>query len=243
MECKFDTFESEITTRINKALSQSEFRQLESNEWSELYIKFFLNIYLQICDIPGIRYVSHPNKTFEPITLHVDPQQQKQDTPQVIHSISTLFLKSVFEFKSYRMIEASQKCTLKMPNIFPLVNSTSQFAHQSKVLNSFVSNKLLHYYVVADHAAYHYLQFMAHGDADYQHNKIKNRPSNVKPGNVKHCHDIVTLAPNKYISKFLQSHSTLDVEDLEVSKSHINLRYGELFQSKSEDDEDSDTDQ
>lgn len=235
----YDTFEHIVNERIGKTLNHHEFKTLENNEWSEIYIKYFLSMYAQICDLPGFRYHKHDLKTIEPVTLHVDHTQNKAEDPVMLHSISIPFLKWLFNSRCYKSANNSFRCGLKMPSVFPLINNFKEIQNTSnvKLLNSFVSNKLLLYYVYADHAAYHYLQFKATGNADYDHKNIINRPSNIKPNNVKHCHDIITYNPSKTLSKYLQAHDVLKIDSQEHSKSYMDKSYSDLF-DQSDDDSD-----
>lgn len=241
MDDTYDTFESLMMDRINKSLNQDEFSQLETNTWDDLYIKFFMSIYAQICDLPGFSYVRHNQKTIEPITIHVDPKQRRESKPVVLHSVSIPFLKWIFNSKCYKTADNVFRCTFKMPSIFPLVNSITETYTQSnsRILNGFVSKQLILYYVFADHAAYHYHKFMDTGNADYNHLCIMKRTSTIKTNEIKYCHDIITYSANKRIVKYLQPHDTLKVEDQEVNNSYMNIRYGDLFDQSDDESLDS----
>lgn len=237
----YDTFENKIMERINRSLNENEFEQLNSNEWDDLYVKYFLNLYAQMCNLPGFIYMKHQQKTIEPVTLHVNVQQERKEKPVILHSISIPYLKWLYNCKSYRHVDVNYKCCFKLPSVFPLINTISENNFNAgRVLNSFVSNLLILYYVFADHAAYHYHQFIKKGDADYNHVLIKNRSNYIKIKEIQFCHDVITKKPNKNIVRYLQSHDTLKVDEKESTDSFMNISYSEIFE---ETDTDTDSSQ
>lgn len=211
--CKFETYEQEMMDRINKALNQESYLVLEDNNWNELYIRFFLSIYLQICDVPSIQFADYSHRAMEPVLLQVNPSNGGSDTSNVLHIVSTSFLRWLFVAPTNKHVEIVDKCSLKIPSVFPLIEQSSTYGiNQPKQLNAFVSNKLVMYYVYADHAAYHYRQFAQTGNADYEHKYIRTRSNNITTQNVRHVHDLITSQPNNEISNYLKPHQALQYE-------------------------------
>ncbi|QBB28638.1 PmV-like protein [Homarus gammarus nudivirus] len=242
MSCStvFDTFESLVIDRIKKSLHQDEFEQLNlnMNEWSDLYVKLFINLYIQICGLAGISLIRHNTKNIEPVTLHVDVHiARSENKPTIIHSISLPFLKYIFNTKSYTTIQNSALCAFKMPSVFPISNGTVEDPSYIKLLNMTFSNRILLYYTYADHAAYHYHQFIKTGDADYKHINIINRPSKLRPNEVMFCHDIISKQPNKYLGKYLKPHDMLKIEDEEAEHNYFNGHSGTVFENSDDDSE------
>ncbi|UBZ25622.1 PmV-like protein [Carcinus maenas nudivirus] len=244
MSCKetHDTFENMMLERINKALNQDEFNQLNTNDdkWNDLYIKFFLGIYLQICNLSGISCAKGDKRTVEPVTLHVNIKRKKinGEQPPILHCVSIPFLKDIFDTKTYKTVNNSFNCSFTLPSVFPFIDDglETNSIINNVVLNGTITTRLLAYYIFADHAAYHYLQFIATGDSDYQHKNIINRSSNLKPSEVVHCHDIITKKPNKHLSKYLTSHDILKIEDKEHEDGYVNCNYRNMFSDDSGDE-------
>lgn len=237
VEGKFDTFEQVVLSRINGALNQEQFVQLNSNEWDELYITLFLNLYAQMCRLNNFTIIKHDRRVIEPVTIHVDPNQRVDEIPKVTHRVSIPFLKWIFSYNPSKRVNSKFKCQFKMPSIFPLVQNYDETnsGFLPKILHSEVAQRIIQYYVFADHAAYHYHQFIDLKNADYEHKYIINRPSNLKPREVKFCHDIISYKPNKFLNRYLQSHDILKIEEKEAEDSYVNISYGQLFQICSED--------
>ncbi len=232
MSCIFDTYEQLMLDRINKALRHEEFVHLENNEWNDLYETYFLNIYAQITNLTSFKYVFCEYKTFEPVTLHIDPKQcATTEEPSVLHAISVPFLKWIFTVQDTKRVDVVDSCSFKMPSIFPLTDNldTAQTPNLSRMLNGFVSNALVAFYVYADHAAYHYNEFMRTGNADYEHKNIRNRSSDITAKEVKYVHDLVSSKPNTAIVNYLKPHSDLSVESQENVNSFTNISYGDLL--------------
>ncbi|UVX94899.1 hypothetical protein CsNV_039 [Callinectes sapidus nudivirus] len=240
MSCKvtYDTFESMVTERIYNSLSNEEFRELNENttQWNELYLKFFLSIYLQICELPGITFIQHTKIAVEPVTLHIDVRSNINNSqpPPIVHCISIPFMIKAFNAKSYKTISNSSNCSFKLPSIFPIMyDSVNEHVTDGETIKSNVSSRLMLYYVIADHAAYHYKQFIKTGDADYKHNNIINRSSNIKPGDVVHCHDIITLKPNKNLKYYVQNHDILKVDNKTSNRPYA--KYEDLIHYESDE--------
>ncbi|UOT91794.1 PmV-like protein [Aratus pisonii nudivirus] len=228
----FDTFTGLVADRINKSLSQDEFTYLNSNdEWNDTYFKFFLNLYSQMCNLTGFNYVKHDSKTFEPVTIHVDTKISKYEKPVVLHSISIPFLKWIYDCKCYKSASDNCKDVFSLPSIFPIINSNidSIINQDFLALDGILSKRLIRYYVFADHAAYHYHNFITYGDADYTHLNIINRPNNIKLKDIKFCHDIITSKPNSSIDRYLRPIDATKVEDVENDDGYVDISYGELF--------------
>ena len=235
----FDTFEHMVLQRINRCLSAEEFRQLNNfDDWDDLYIKLFLSLYLQCCDLNGISYVKHTAKTIEPVTLHIDVKMTRDSDPVILHCISIPFLKHIYSSKTYKSVANAQYCSFNLPDVFPLLlnnmNNDIEFQNDIKMMNLKTSNLLLTFYCFADHAAYHYKKFKETGNADYTHECIINRSETLKVKDVKHCHDIITTGPNKYLNKYLTSHDVLKVEDREPSRNSCTSNYSSMFDNSTD---------
>lgn len=231
MSCVFDTYEQLMMDRINKALNHEEYIRLDNNEWSDLYEKFFINIYAQICDLSIFRYVICNYKTFEPVTLHIDPKQKNSEDPIVLHAISTPFLQWIFAVNNTKKVQMSGKCCFRMPSIFPIVDSDGQNSSNSSsiIINPFVSEKLINLYVFADHCAYHYNEFIKKGNADYEHLNIINRLPVTSIKSIYHIHDMISKEPNDKIVNYLKSHDALSIESKESEESYTDIRYNDIF--------------
>nr|WOZ57619.1 PmV-like protein [Menippe mercenaria nudivirus] len=225
--CVFDTYYQIMMDRINKALPQQEYVALEDGDWNESYVKFFLSIYTQICDITGCQYIRSNTKGFEPVTLHVNPKQDCSEDPIVIHCVSIPVLQWAFKNKNSLQIHEIEDCRLRMPSVFPLADNVvdEDYGTMQRKLNNFVSEKLTTLYVYADHAAYHYKRFIASGDADYEHKYIRTRSNTNTLREVKHVHDFITSEPNDNLTDFLKTHKSLNIESLQHDRSFTNISF------------------
>ncbi len=234
MDCTtFDTFETRLLTHINQSLSSKEFEELNNNkEWNEqLYLKLFLSIYVQCCELPGLTYVSVDTLLFEPVLLHTDQTMTKKNEPYILHSVSIPYLKSIFNMRNRFEISGSNvKRQLKLPSIFPIIGNIGMKSSDTKYLSPLLSERILNFYVHADHSAYHYKKFKQSGDADYEHNDIKNRSMKTRSRDIQFCHDIISTVPNKHLTSYLQSHDILSVEDTEVDDSYSRNGFSNMFE-------------
>ena len=244
MDCnQFDTFESLIMECINRSLSAAEFALLDNeiDNWNSLYLKFFINIYLQRCNLPGITYRILNMLTFEPILLQADAQISRRNEPSIIHSISIPYLQLIFNLRD-RVELTTRNCAsfVKLPSIFPMLGGGADdyidSDCSSRVLSKRLSKRLMNFYVHADHAAYHYNKFIRDGDAGYEHNEIRNRIPPSRPRDVKYCHDIITTRPNKELVNYLKSHDIIKVEDSIVADGYCNS--GDIFEPNIDSDDD-----
>lgn len=243
MDCEnYDTFEAMIMERINRSLRTSEFAALDNgiDKWDNLYLKFFLNVYVQLCKLPGIRYRVLDMLTFEPVILQSDVRISKHNEPTIIHGISIPYLQAIFNLRN--KVEVSTKncaSSMRLPSIFPTVGTSDGgdnyvgSASDSRVLSKTLSTRLLNFYVHADHAAYHFNQFIKTGDAGYDHEDIRTRKMPLKPREVKYCHDLISSIPNKHLTDYLKSHDVLRIEDVAVSNSHCS-NFGSIFTHNSD---------
>ncbi|UVT30833.1 PmV-like [Penaeus vannamei nudivirus] len=235
MDCtKYDTFEAMVTERISRSLSKFEFSRLNENidEWDEAYVKLFLNLYIQISNLPGISYRSLDVLMFEPVLLHSSPNASRTNEPFLIHSISIPYLKLIFNMRNKVQV-GTKTCNakLKLPSVFPLVGDFGGFSasNDTKVVSTRFTKRLLDFYVHADHAAYHHNQFITTGDADYGHEALRRRAMPQKAKEVTYCTDIISRKANKGLTDYLQSHDILRIEDVEVVNSRNKQRFGDMF--------------
>lgn len=239
----FDTFEEHVKSRILSSISPTNLAILNADpyEWNDLYIEFVVNLYASLTECRYFQVVYVDCMLLEPIVLFVDAEDKITDNPSITHAVSRLFLRNIFaKINTYTITQCNKnKLEFVPPAVFSKSNINFAFAEDTK-LSITLTEKLLKFYIVAEHAAYHYSSFMNRKDCDYMHLHFNEPDKTKRPSRF---YDLLSAKPNKKVSNYTENHQVIRREDGEHAEGFVN-DYASIFRvnsSKKIDDDTSDS--
>lgn len=217
----FDTFEEHVKTKIISALPLGELERLDNNpfEWDDAYLRFVLNIYSILTDNLHFNVCFVDTKLLEPIIIYVNAENSTK-YPNITHAVSKLFIRDIVGAINRFYVDSctQKKIEFVPPTVFTKMN-TSFATDDVKNLSLGLSTILMRLYIVAEHAAYHYFEFLDNNDCDYKHANF-NLKSKVKR-NIQ-FYNIISKLPQAKFSGFTDDHYTIRREDGEHGKGFSN---------------------
>lgn len=231
----FDTFEEQVKTRICSALPIGELRRLDTNpfQWDDAYLRFLLNIYSLLIDNLHFNICFVDTKLLEPIIIYVNSENNR-NYPHVTHAVSKLFIRDILNTINpyYNDSCGQKKIEFVPPSVFTKT-STAFNVEENKKLSLTLSAKLMRLYIVAEHAAYHYFQFIDNNNCDYKHINFHAK-SKVKR-NIQ-FYNIISKSPQSKFSGFTEEHKIIRREDGENAHGFSN-DFNDIFVYKHQEKE------
>lgn len=232
-----------VNNIVAGCLSTSELALLENEfhkgaDWNEeLYKKALLNMYSSRINNNSFSVRIINTSLLEPIMIYINQQKTNKkhtvldeedsfNIDDIVHIVSMNYVKLLFN-KQNKYIATTQEKNLvefKLPQLFGV--NDSNFMQPQNVISKELSYRLLVLYVIADHAAYHYFEFVKKQEIDYTHHNFQTWENNNKliHGNF-YVHDLITKHEDYKIDQFINA----KVDDPEnnasrLKKNMINLQ-------------------
>lgn len=228
---RFDTFEEYVKNKIITSINANDLKRLNENpyEWDDIYIQMTLNMYADLCETYYFNVVYVDGLLLEPIILYVSADDKISENPAVVHAVSRLFMKNVFSRINTTHVDKCKKNTLEFvpPGVFTRTNLEFALTDEPK-LSVTLTNILTRFYLIAEHAAYHFHRFKEFKDCDFTHAHIHDKPTSTRP---KQFYQLISTAPNKKLINFTENHKVLRRDDGEHSHGFVN-DFNSLFRTK-----------
>lgn len=233
-----DTLSNRIIKCISSSLRKGDFEELQNdgcNKWNDLYVEMFLQIYSKLIDESTFTYICSDVFLNEPLVLF----KYNKNTVNYIHVVSVPFIKHFFltKNKKKRIIpEESKLEEFKPPKFFLCDAETFEdddcdllFGSSNRiVLSNELIKKLIKMYVLADHAAWHYL---SDNKNDYLHAGTREIENKV------FLHNIITVNASEKLQTFIHNPTKTEAK----IKSLFIMKSTDSENSSSSDESESDT--